>query len=590
MMNFIPGRAATFQAVADWAEYHRQIDDRRALARVVELWDHVPLSARKLDLEAFEQRFPVKGFDPTRHKSEAAYKAWRRKVGAVLKAYLAATGPRPAPTVPASVDPARNARARWDRLLAAIEAYVDTVGCDSFPPQRLIPITSLARRAAALGLGPLDLEGAALASLGAGLTGNERRSVIGGLRNLNALRGTATIAALLPACPYSLTPWPRRGKIAELPASLQGQIAAWLDRSCGGKWDPVAHQRIEGTSADDRSKKDVALRRYCAAALAEFPELGSEVRLDDLMTYDICVAVLRHWMTKSSRPLTARTIEAYHRAVKTVAAHNDVDVSEIAALEKTSAMLIEGKQDGKSMSPRVRRFCEDLLANKAMQTALLTMHIRARRLAQSLFDRAAAAGRPLSEREAERIRQLGVIAAFCAIETCAAPLRIENVANLRLRGEGADLLLPNRATPHARILLPGARVKNGAAIEASLRQDHRNGLDTLLWYVEKVRPLFPSHQTSEYLFPAVRSTGGLDKKLLRDWFIRLSRGLGLPMRPHNFRHAIASMLIQKHPGQYDAVAVLLGDTEATVRCYYAWVNRRMQIEAAQALVLEIANA
>jgi integrase len=87
----------------------------------------------------------------------------------------------------------------------------------------------------------------------------------------------------------------------------------------------------------------------------------------------------------------------------------------------------------------------------------------------------------------------------------------------------------------------------------------------------------------------VTSAGCLDGRVFRGWFKRISRQLGIPMCPHNFRHALASLLIKAHPGQYEGVAVLLGDTEGTVRCYYAWVNRQVQVEAAQALVMDLAN-
>ncbi len=221
------------------------------------------------------------------------------------------------------------------------------------------------------------------------------------------------------------------------------------------------------------------------------------------------------------------------------------------------------------MSPAARKFCEALLGSKSLQQRLFTLHVRARRLAQSLLDRAAAENRELSGRELERIRQLGVFAAFCAIETCGTPLRIENVMTLRFRGADANFLLPSHAKPSARILLPGKKVKNKKPVEARLQEDRRHGLDTVMWYIKHVRPLFAHSEGSDYLFPAIKSANALKNGLFRNWFVTISRSLELKMRPHNFRHGLASLLIHAHPGQYEAVAVLLGDTESTVRRYYA---------------------
>lgn len=590
MMNIIPGHVPTLADVAAWAEQRRSSDDRRALARVEKLWDNVPLKSRRADIDAFDRQFPLRGFDPAEHKSEAAYKAWRRKVIAVLKDFLRQTAPTAVP-VKSAVARIDSADVAWSELIAAIRKVCHGEEGSLFVQQRLLPIISLSREVIPLDLGPRDLVGDALVRIGAGRSGHDRASIIRALRNLNSMRSVPEIAALLPLDEYCLTPWPRKYAIGTLPEHLHRQIEAWLDASCGGEVDRVEGGRIGATSASDRSKKSVALRRYCEAALAAVPDLAENAPLEALVTPDIMVDVLRRWLSPTHlKPLSNRSITAYYSSVKTVAAHNGVDVSVFEELEKGTKVLQSGKREGKQMSPRVRKFCEGLLNSKALQTRLMTLHIRARRLAQSLLDRAEADDRELSKREVDRVRQLGAFAAYCAISTCGLPMRIDNLMKLRFRGPDANCLLPTKATPFARFLLPGTEVKNGKPIQAPLHQDRRNGLDTVLWYIKCVRPLFLKSEDSVFLFPEVRGTGAMDKKMFREWFKKISRSLGLPMVPHNFRHALASLLIHAYPGQYEAVAVLLGDTENTVRTYYAWVNKRVQIDAAQALVVGLANA
>lgn len=588
MMNIVPGQSITYADVLEWAAMKRQADDQRALARVAQLWDNVPLAARKADLAAFERKFPLHGFEPNLHKSEAAYKAWRRKVIAVLKAYAADKAPQPVRPIHLQ---ARAQVSGWDDLLAEIDRVTDNeTGAALYRHQRAIPIRTLARLAKAQNFGPKDLTVDTLRALAKPLIAPERDSLIRALRNLNMMRAVPAIAAQLPEAAYPLDILPRRGAIEELPQLIAQEIEGWLDVSCGGKWDPVAQVKINGTSTHDRAKKGIAMRRFCATAFKETPELMNVGTIAELLTEETVTLVLRAWMREEHNPLSARSITSYFVSIKVVAAHNGHDVSVFDNLKETATVLKEGKTADKSMSPKTRKFCASMLDNPALQTKLLTLHIRARRVAEMIFDRAEKEQRKLSTAEVGRIRQLGAVAAFSAIETCAAPYRIERMTQFRLSGPKADVLLPSKGIPAARFLLPEVQNKNKRVVAVSMKQDKRNGLDTLLWYVKRVRPLFDEAGGSEYLFPAVQSPGPMRKTMLTGWFKKLSRQLGVPMTPHNFRHAIASMLIKRHPGQYEAVAVLLGDTERTVRTYYAWVNARVQIEAAQSLVLGLADA
>nr|WP_111300296.1 site-specific integrase [Paracoccus saliphilus] len=540
MMNFVPGRVATLADVATWAEKNRGIDDCRALARVERLWENVPLSARKADLAAFDTQFPLHGFDPTLHKSEAAYRAWRRKVMAVIKGYLRQTAPTP---VQAAIDAPDDVAWAWRQLLDVIRIYCHHKEGALFSGPRVIPIVGLSKRAIMHRVAPKDLAKHHLAKIGDGLDGNDRKSIKSALHNLNMMRSVPDIAALLPEEEYCLTPWPRRHAIRPLPLALQAQIQAWLDVSCGGHFDPVADAMVGGTSKGDRDKKSVSLRRYCEAALTIDPRQSTTESLAALIVPDIAIGVLRHWIeAKGKKKVKDRTISAYFRGVKTVAAHNGLDMSVFQTLERTTTVLQQGKRADQGMSLKVRKFCEGLMNDRALQGRMMTLHIQARRLAQSLLDRADAENRELSPREAERIRQFGAFAVFCAVEVCGVPLRIQNVMTLRLQGPEANFLMPTKATPFARMLLSGNNVKNRKRIEAALRQDRRNGLDTVLWYVRHVRPLYRYAATSDYLFPAVTSSSALSEKLFREWFKKISRSLGLPMLPHNFRHGLASLL------------------------------------------------
>ncbi|MEY8798731.1 hypothetical protein AB9K35_00060, partial [Leisingera sp. XS_AS12] len=60
-----------------------------------------------------------------------------------------------------------------------------------------------------------------------------------------------------------------------------------------------------------------------------------------------------------------------------------------------------------------------------------------------------------------------------------------------------------------------------------------------------------------------------------------------PMTPHNFRHGLASLLIEANPGRWDLLERLLDDTVGTARKNYGWVNKRVQRSEVQKYVLDL---
>ena len=44
--------------------------------------------------------------------------------------------------------------------------------------------------------------------------------------------------------------------------------------------------------------------------------------------------------------------------------------------------------------------------------------------------------------------------------------------------------------------------------------------------------------------------------------------VGLDLNPHQARHAVATLVLAIHPGNFALVAAILGDTEETVRRHY----------------------
>lgn len=582
MLDTTLGRTGTLQDVATWTQANRCIDTYRAVMRCATLWDHSTLAQLPGDADAFEKRFPRDGYDPDLHKSEPAYRAWRVKVLSALHAYAARNAVSTEGTAVHSpvVD-------MWDELKRRLSSLTGEDGL--IPHQATLPVIALSHVAIQYRLRPSDLDPARLASLGSLLTSNERQQVRRALKALTRFKEVAKLDDLLPIDPFPEKPWTPMARIDDLPGCLVAEIAAWIDTANGAAFDPVAQTMDGGNSKADRVIKDTALRRYCATARKLEAVASPDVPLAAFFRKDVATAVVRDWMSDG---LTPRTIWTYLRNSVTVAARNGVDVSWLEDLKERSNTIKEGKKSSGEMAPKVIAFCKKVLDQPALQTRLLTLHIRARRVAQAILDRAHEAGRDLTGREVERVRQLGSVAVFSAIETVAAPFRIENTLSTVFRGDvGRTLFLPIAASNFAKFVYPELVTKNNEQIEVKLIEDRRHGLDTLMWYLRVIRPLYPHHETSNFLFPSVEKPGvRIRNTAFREWFRKITRSLGVPMTPHNFRHALASMMIRARPGSWDEIAALLGNTPATVMRYYAWVNKQTQIENAQSLVLELLDA
>jgi len=61
------------------------------------------------------------------------------------------------------------------------------------------------------------------------------------------------------------------------------------------------------------------------------------------------------------------------------------------------------------------------------------------------------------------------------------------------------------------------------------------------------------------------------------------------MTPHNFRHGLASLLIQKNPGRWDLLERLLDDSIVTIRRNYAWIDKRSSRKEVQHLILDLSE-
>lgn len=172
-----------------------------------------------------------------------------------------------------------------------------------------------------------------------------------------------------------------------------------------------------------------------------------------------------------------------------------------------------------------------------------------------------------------------------------APLRIDNLVRITLTGARPWLFMPDGKRDRALLLVPKEETKNGKPIRKRLERNKSRALEILEWYVREIRSRHTYGDTSAYLFPGYgKNHQPLGADSIRSWLKRYCRSIGFyPMSPHWFRHGVASIFLQSHPGAYTHVSRLLDDTPKTVRIYYGFIDDERLVEEAQQEWLRLAG-
>ncbi|HRO13177.1 hypothetical protein [Amaricoccus sp.] len=183
----------------------------------------------------------------------------------------------------------------------------------------------------------------------------------------------------------------------------------------------------------------------------------------------------------------------------------------------------------------------------------------------------------LKQGERTEAIRAGAAAVALLILTRVAPIRIGNPAAISFRGKSRWLSEPAKGQL-ALLVIPARHVKNRKEIRAHLQDaGRRDSWGVIKWYLETIRPRMieglrgaPSKASEDALFPGEKGSVGGDA--LRSWIMVETALAGFPIRPHQVRYAIASILINRHPDKITLIAAILGDTVATVERVYAWLE------------------
>ena len=182
---------------------------------------------------------------------------------------------------------------------------------------------------------------------------------------------------------------------------------------------------------------------------------------------------------------------------------------------------------------------------------------------------------------------LGIAACAAAIWT-SLPLRISTLLRLTHGNEKADVQIHGNRSGIV-LTTPPDIVKNGYSHRyiTLTSKPGGNPREIVAWFVSEVRPLLLDHHIAPHLRDSDRLFGGVSYARRSSIWRSVTLEAGVPMTPHQVRHAIATVMANQPGADYSIIAALLGDTEATVQKNYAVVDQAKKSAEGQHLLAQI---
>lgn len=444
---------------------------------------------------------------------------------------------------------------------------------------------------------------------------HKRKTLRKGLKALDSLRDIPRLVDFLPSNP--VTPKPKTtGRLTTLPPHLQISIVSWVDHAAREKIADARYEHLaEPLSESARYRYSAAVSLFVETLLNAGVDLPQGTHLANLFSPERVDLVFGEWTsTKTHAP---RTLYHYTIDLAALLSRHGLadDAAYVAGLTSILGRLKEGRAAGNRMSPKAKRWCEALLRNPGRVALFDRQHLEYFRLLIEAVDAARAEGldlrkvahheemATLSDPERSRARHLlrrarmfGVLSAYAAIALEGAPFRRQNILGIRHAGPKKTVHLHLKGkNPHAIVKFPNEELKNGKwltergeeldPITIQRRYQGDYGPEILKFYLDEIRPLFPEADRTHCLFPPVLRAETTESGLITGtfdlWLAEGSAEIGLPLSSHNFRHGYCTIAINDGRVSMEDLAKIMGDTVATLRRHYAWINGAASVAAVQ---------
>ncbi|WP_417809553.1 hypothetical protein [Thioclava sp.] len=573
--DFNHAETASMEDVLNWLTTTRPYADKeikkyeREIVRAAEVMNLNHLKDVSADPAMFEVARAKNQVAPACFRTHNAFVRWTMLMSTLLNKFSGAT------------DAARERRGRddnWSKLLNFTRQHVGEG--TGRTPHMLISICVLADAARKAGRGPEAVTDEWIAEICDAETLRRGHSFLLACRNLNQFaKLNPNIHALLPKAPLPNSMPPRRATQGFIPAVIAEQVERLVCDSGCGVYDRIEEIWNESAALETLGVRRAALKKYLGTAFAHeiLPETCSHIsEAFNVIVFD---QVMRIWFCETDRALKIcpRTMSHYVGILIAFGRQQDLQVEFMEQSLRSNGTLKLGKKQTQLMSPSAQAFCVRLLRDRKSEMLFRSMHLRFREQAMEMIK---------DESDTNKYRQhqiirLGVLAAYAAIALWGVPLRINNMVKLRHLGPSPSMIIPKRASQQFQLCIPAREVKNHVDVQARIADGPTRGGETVKWYLDEIRPLIPWTNKSDFLFPGFEGEQIADQTV-RDWLQRYSRDLGLPMKPHNFRHGLASLWLRSQPGDYVGAARLLCNSPAVVRKHYAWIDQEAEILKVQA--------
>lgn len=525
--------------------------------------------------------------------AERAFESWRGKIGAAIK--------RARAQADGATDSAPDAVHAWDLILGYVknvENTFDANGTRMLPNMSALSVSNL--RARLKTHVPEDLTTeiaeATLTALPADKAATFRRSIRFFDKLIAEGDRHAPIAALLPTEPLgplrSLRDAPIRW--TAFPDSFRASLEQMIKIAIRGhapRRDPLADRLGADPLAARRAARQNRRKPIKNAAIAEksykaalswlarhaYADREDVCALDDvqalLTAENIDRAVAGYVARTQEDPAlmgvqTTSSLGSYLATLSTLARTNQLDEAVLHAIEDVRWDSDTSSQYANEMSSVREAFVKKLDRDPQIVRVILNGPRTLMNDAQRDFQK----WDQLSSHARSQALHIAMAAAMLALQL-ARPLRTKNINQLTIAGSAPELVGPREKGGEAWIDIGRNSVKNRRTIESPLP---RAAWKVLSDWIDCGRPRWLEMHAGRnaandiHLFPGTKDSKPVCRQALNSAWNRGVARLGLTgMTPHMMRHVAATVFLARHPGQYGAVADLLGDRPETVEAFYA---------------------
>ena len=325
------------------------------------------------------------------------------------------------------------------------------------------------------------------------------------------------------------------------PASLKADVDLWVRRQSGV--DLSDEKSPPKPLRDTSLKSRTYLLRAAASCLVIMGVDSRDIRsLADVVSLERLTLVLQCLLDRNGQKKTAQ-VSQMASFLKSVADHwVEVDEADLVAMKRLVSRLSPEKSGMTAKNrARLRPFDDEETVRRYLSLPEII--------------------RQTVEKDKRPAKVKAVLAQMAAALAMlqVAPVRIKNLVGINMHQhlvQRGDRLY---------LVVEADEVKNRVLIDIELPEAT---VGILIWYAKNYRPHL-ERQDNPWLFPGKgtgpKSTHGLGAQISKVVF----RFMGIEFNPHLARHIAAKIFLDRNPGQYEVVRLLLShkDINSTLRAY-----------------------